>query len=63
MLTSDDKAILREIRDTTDDEDEKRVMRKTLNYVQTLENKLITVRTLLRTALNETSPKRGGDDE
>jgi hypothetical protein len=34
MLTSDDKAILREIRDTTDDEDEKRVMRKTLNYVQ-----------------------------
>lgn len=63
MLTSDDKAILREIRDTTDDEDEKRVMRKTLNYVQTLENKLATVRTLLRTALNETSPKRGGDDE
>lgn len=63
MLTPDDKAILREIRDTTDDEDEKRVMRKTLNYVQTLENKLTTVRTLLRTALNETSPKRGGDDE
>jgi hypothetical protein len=63
MLTPDDKTILREIRDTTDDEDEKRVMRKTLNYVQTLENKLITVRTLLRTALNETSPKRGGDDE
>lgn len=61
-MTPDDKADLRDLRDATENEEDKKLLRKTINYVQTLEAKLNTVRTLLRTAANEASIKRGGDD-
>lgn len=61
-MTPDDKADLRDLRDATENEEDKKLLRKTINYVQTLEAKLNTVRTLARTLMNEASIKRGGDD-
>lgn len=61
-MTPDEKADLRDLRDATENEEDKKLLRKTINYVQTLEAKLNTVRTLARTLLNEASTKRGGDE-
>lgn len=57
-MTPDDKADLRDMRDATTNEDDKKLLRKTINYIQMLEGKLSTVRTLLRAAMNETSRTR-----
>lgn len=56
MLTHDERADLRDLRDTTEDEEDKKLLRKALNHIEELESKLNTVRTLLKTALNEMKP-------
>lgn len=52
-MTAEEKAELRTLRDDIEDAEDKKLLRKTINYIQTLEGKLHTVRTLLRTASNE----------
>lgn len=63
MLTPDDKQYLRDWRDEETDPEDKRLLRKVTNHIEALETRLSTVRTLLRTALNETNHKssNGGD--
>lgn len=56
-LSQDERADLRDMRDEAESEEDKRLLRKTLNYISHLETKLSTVRTLLRTALNESHIK------
>jgi hypothetical protein len=56
-MTSDDKADLHELRDATVDEHDKKLLRKAINYIQTLEAKLNIVRTLLQTAVKEASTR------
>jgi hypothetical protein len=56
-VTSEDKSDLHELRDATVDEQDKKLLRKTINYIQTLEAKLTTVRTLLQTAIKEASTR------
>lgn len=62
-MTPDEKADLRDLRDATEDENDKKLLRKTVNYIQTLEAKLHTVRTLARTLMNEASPRKGNGGE
>jgi hypothetical protein len=57
MLSNDDKADLHDLRDATVDEEDKKLLRKTVNHIQTLEAKLNTVRTLLQTAAKEASTR------
>jgi hypothetical protein len=56
-MTSDEKADLRDMRDECPDEEDKKLLRKAINYIQTLEAKLSTVRTLLQTAVKEASTR------
>lgn len=58
-MNADDKADLRDLRDNATNEEDKRLLRKALNYIQTLEGRLSTVRVLLRSALNETNDRKG----
>jgi len=57
MLSNDDKADLHDLRDATTDEEDKKLLRKTVNHIQTLEAKLNTVRTLLQAATKEASTR------
>lgn len=59
-MTPEEKRELRDLRDQIEDEADKRLLRKTLNYLSYLERKLMTVRTLLRTAQNEAIFNNGG---
>lgn len=52
-MTPEEKRELRDLRDQIEDEADKRLLRKAINYQSYLERKLMTVRTLLRTAQNE----------
>lgn len=61
-MTPDDKSDLYDLRDSTMDDEDKKLLRKTINYIQMLEGKLNTVRTLLKTAMNEANSKGGGYD-
>lgn len=61
-MIPDDKAALRDLRDATTDEEDKKLLRRTINHIQSLEGRLSTVRTLLRTALNEASPKSRNEE-
>lgn len=61
-MTPDEKQDLRDLRDATENEEDKKLLRKAINYMQTLEAKLNTVRTLLRTAMNETSHNKRSED-
>ena len=56
-MNHEDKQNLRALRDEIEDADDKKLLRKTINYIEGIEGKLTTVRTLLRTALNETNTK------
>lgn len=52
-MTPEEKRELRDLRDQIEDEADKKLLRKAINYQSYLERKLMTVRTLLRTAQNE----------
>ena len=58
-MAPEDWKALRELRDALEDESDKRMVRKALNYISSLERQLATVRTLLRTVQNEAAPQRG----
>ena len=57
-MNTEDKAALRDLRDNIANEEDKRLLRRVINYVETLESRISTVRTLMRTAMNEISTKR-----
>lgn len=59
-MTPEEKRELRDLRDQIEDEADKRLLRKAINYQSYLERKLMTVRTLLRTAQNEAIFNNGG---
>ena len=59
-MTPEEKRELRDLRDQIEDEADKRLLRKAINYQSYLERKLMTVRTLLRTAQNEAVFNNGG---
>ena len=54
-MTTDDKRALQNLRSSLLDPEQRKTVRKAINYTAALENKLHTVRTLLRLALNEAS--------
>lgn len=53
MLTHDEKKDLRDLRDETVDEEDKKLLRKTIQHIETLEDQMRTVRTLLKTAIDQ----------
>jgi len=57
-MNIEDKAALRDLRDNIANEEDKRLLRRIITYVETLESRISTVRTLMRTAMNEISTKR-----
>ena len=57
-MNTEDKAALRDLRDNIANEEDKRLLRRIINYVETLASRISTVRTLMRTAMNEISTKR-----
>lgn len=59
-MTPQDKQDLRALRDDTIDEEDKKLLRKTINYIQSLEQRNQAVQTLLRMAMNELKGK--GDE-
>lgn len=59
-MTPQDKMDLRALRDDTIDDEDKKLLRKTINHIQSLEQKNQAVQTLLRMAMNELKGK--GDD-
>ena len=59
-MTPQDKQDLRALRDDTIDDEDKKLLRKTINHIQSLEQKNQAVQTLLRMAMNELKGK--GDD-
>jgi hypothetical protein len=61
-MTPDEKADLRDMRDECPDEEDKKLLRKAINYIQTLETRLSTVRTLLKTAMNEANSRGSNHD-
>ena len=61
-MSPEDKRALRDLRDTIEGSEGKKLLRRTLNHIHALEAKLNTVRTLLRTAMNETKADSGNGD-
>lgn len=59
-MTPQDKQDLRALRDDTIDEEDKKLLRKTINHIQSLEHRTQAVQTLLRMAMNELKGK--GDE-
>lgn len=69
-MTPSDKQELRKLRDDTIDEQDKKLLRRTISHIATLEAKLHSIRTLARAINNETQivvkadPNMlGGEDE
>ena len=52
-----DKADLRALRDDTIDEEDKKLLRKALNYIEALENKLQNIAVFARSIANEVKNK------
>jgi len=59
-MNHQDKSDLRDLRDQIEDPDDKKLIRKAINYTTTLEQRLFTIRVHARAILNEISGK--GDD-
>ena len=56
-MNQDDKADLRDLRDNTADSEDKKLLRKTLNYIHALEAKLFAVRVHAKSIITEASGK------
>ena len=61
-MNQDDKADLRDLRDSTEQPDDKKLLRKTLNYIHALEAKLFAVRVHAKSIINEASSKNQADE-
>lgn len=59
-MTPQDKHDLRALRDDTIDEEDKKLLRKAINYIQTLETKLHSINVFAKSILNEVKGK--GDE-
>lgn len=59
-MTPQDKQDLRALRDDTMDEEDKKLLRKTINYIQSLEGRLQSINVFARSILNEVKGK--GDE-
>jgi hypothetical protein len=62
-MNQDDKADLRDLRDSTADTDDKKLLRKTLNYIHALEAKLFAVRVHAKSIITEASNKQNSTEE
>lgn len=63
-MNQDDKADLRDLRDSTEHPDDKKLLRKTLNYIHALEAKLFAVRVHAKSIITEASSKQNqAEDE
>ena len=60
-MTPQDKQDLRALRDDTIDEEDKKLLRKTINYIQALEGRLQSINVFARSILNEVKGK--GDEQ
>jgi hypothetical protein len=60
-MNHDDKADLRDLRDSTEQPDDKKLLRKTLNYIHALEGRLFAVRVHAKSIINEASGKNQAD--
>jgi len=61
-MNQDDKADLRDLRDSTEQPDDKKLLRKALNYIHALEAKLFAVRDHAKSIINEASSKSQADE-
>lgn len=59
-MTREDKVQLRTLRDEIDNDEDKKLLRKTLTYVDDLEQRLHSIRVLARTISNEAMGKNNG---
>jgi hypothetical protein len=62
-MNQDDKADLRDLRDSTEHPDDKKLLRKTLNHIHALEAKLFAVRVHAKSILTEASSKNQSEDD
>ena len=62
-MNQDDKADLRDLRDNTADTEDKKLLRKTLNYIHALEAKLFAVRVHAKSIIAEASHAKVRDQE
>ena len=62
-MNQDDKADLRDLRDSTTDTDDKKLLRKTLNYIHALEAKLFAVRVHAKSIITEASSKNQSEED
>jgi hypothetical protein len=62
-MNQDDKADLRDLRDNTADTEDKKLLRKTLNYIHALEAKLFAVRVHAKSIITEASNKQNSTEE
>lgn len=62
-MTHDDKADLRDLRDSTEHQDDKKLLRKTINHIHTLEAKLFAVRVHAKSILTEASNKSNNEED
>jgi hypothetical protein len=62
-MNQDDKADLRDLRDSTADTEDKKLLRKTLNYIHALEAKLFAVRVHAKSIITEASNKQNSTEE
>ena len=59
-MTPQDKQDLRALRDDTIDDEDKKLLRKAINYIQALEGRLQSINVFARSILNEVKGK--GDE-
>jgi hypothetical protein len=62
-MNQDDKADLRDLRDSTEHPDDKKLLRKTLNYIHALEAKLFAVRVHAKSIITEASSKNQSEED
>jgi hypothetical protein len=62
-MNREEKADLRDLRDATTNEDDKKLLRKTVNYISALETRLFTVRVHARSIINETHNKSNDGED
>jgi hypothetical protein len=62
-MNQDDKADLRDLRDSTEHPDDKKLLRKTLNYIHALEAKLFAVRVHAKSIITEASGKNHNEED
>lgn len=62
-MNHDDKADLRDLRDQTEDPDDKKLLRKVINHIAALEAKLFAVRVHAKSIITEASNKQNSTEE